>query len=105
MQNRVSLRIGTVGIDGGLDRAEYWIEGMMIMATQRQLPSRFPVGTHYIVEGEPRKGGQPRIVSRYVVMPSGVRYDLMTPADRVRKPADLARKARCTQAKRRERGS
>jgi hypothetical protein len=101
MQNRVSLRIGTVGIDGGLDRAEYWIEGMMIMATQRQLPSRFPVGTHYIVEGEPRKGGQPRIVSRYVVMPSGVRYDLMTPADRVRKPADLARKA----PKRRERGS
>jgi len=63
-----------------------------------QIPSRFPVGTHYIVEGEPRKGGQPRIVSRYVVMPSGVRYDLMTPADRVRKPADLARKARCTQA-------
>jgi hypothetical protein len=104
MQNRVSLRIGTEGI-GGLDRAEYWIEGMMIMATQRQLPSRFPVGTHYIVEGEPRKGGQPRIVSRYVVMPSGRRYDLMTPADRVCKPADLARKARCTQAERRERGS
>jgi hypothetical protein len=45
------------------------------MATHPQLPSRFPVGTHYIVEGEPRKGGQPRIVSRYVVMPSGVRYD------------------------------
>jgi len=51
-----------------------------------QIPSRFPVGTHYIVEGEPRKGGQPRIVSRYVVMPSGVRYDLMTPADRCASP-------------------
>ena len=56
------------------------------MATQPRLPSRFPVGTRYIVEGEPGKGGQLRIVSRYVVMPSGVRYDLM--------PADLARKER-----------
>jgi hypothetical protein len=64
----------------------------MIMATQPRLPSRFPVGTRYIVEGEPGKGGQLQIVSRYVVMPSGVRYDLMTPAERVRKPADLARK-------------
>jgi hypothetical protein len=62
------------------------------MATRPQLPLRFPVGTHYIVEGEPRKGGRPRILSRYVVMPSGVRYDLMTPAERVRKPADLARR-------------
>jgi hypothetical protein len=37
------------------------------MATQPQLASRFPVGTHYIVEGKPRKGGQLRSVSRYVV--------------------------------------
>jgi hypothetical protein len=68
-----------------------------IMATQIRLPSRFPVGTHYVVEGEPRKGGQLRIVSRYVVMPSGVRYDLMTPAERMRQPADLARKGRTSQ--------
>jgi hypothetical protein len=64
------------------------------VATQIRLPSRFPVGTHYIVEGEPAKGGQLRIVSRYLVMPSGERYDLMTPTERVRKPADLARKGR-----------
>ena len=64
------------------------------MATQPRLPSRFPVGTRYIVEGEPGKGGQLRIVSRYVVMPSGVRYDLMTPVERARKPADLIRKGR-----------
>jgi hypothetical protein len=62
------------------------------MGMQPRLPSRFPVGTHYIVEGEPRKGGKLRIVSRYVVMPSGIRYDLMPPAGRARKPADLARK-------------
>jgi hypothetical protein len=66
----------------------------MIMPPQPRLPSRFPVETHYVVEGEPRKGGQPRIVSRYVVMPSGIRYDLMTPAERVRKRADLARDRR-----------
>jgi hypothetical protein len=66
----------------------------MIKAMQVRLPSRFPVGTHHIVEGEPGKGGQMRIVSRYVVMPGGVRYALMTPTKRVRKRADLARKAR-----------
>jgi hypothetical protein len=33
------------------------------------------------------------IVSRHVVMPSGVRYDLMTPAKWVRKRADLARRS------------
>ena len=64
------------------------------MGTEPRLPSRFPVGTRLIVEGEPGKGGKLRIVSRYVVMPSGVRYDLMTPAERARKPADLARKGR-----------
>jgi hypothetical protein len=64
----------------------------MIMPAQPQLPSRFPVGTRYIVEGKPGKGGQLQIVSRYVVMPSGVRYDLMAPSKRVCKPADLARK-------------
>jgi len=64
------------------------------MTMQPRLPSRFPVGTRYIVEGEPEKGGNLRIVSRYVVMPSGVRYDLMTPAGRPRKPADLARNGR-----------
>jgi hypothetical protein len=52
------------------------------MATQPQLPSRFPVGTHYIVEGKPRKAVR------------GERYDLMMPAERVHKPADLACKGR-----------
>ncbi len=64
------------------------------MALQSRLPSRFPVGTRYIVEGEPGKGGKLRIVSRYVVMPSGVRYDLMKPTASVSKPADLAGKSR-----------
>jgi hypothetical protein len=54
-------------------------DGELIMALQQsRLPARFPVGTHYIVEGEPAKGGKLRIVSRYLVMPSGERYDLMS---------------------------
>src|SRR3979409_1223255 len=65
-------------------------DGELIMALQQpRLPARFPVGTHYIVEGEPAKGGKLRIVSRYVVMPSGARYDLMTPTAQVRKPTDV----------------
>jgi hypothetical protein len=57
-----------------------------------RFPSRFPVGTHYILEGEPGDGGKLRIISRYLVMPSGVRYDLMTRAERGAQPTDLARK-------------
>jgi hypothetical protein len=63
------------------------------MATQSRLPARFPIGTRYVVEGEPGKGGELRIVSRYVIMPSGVRYDLMT-LKRVRNSADFVRKRR-----------
>jgi hypothetical protein len=65
-------------------------KGTAFEGAMTRLPSRFPVGTHYIVEGEPGKDGQLRIISRYLVMPNGVRYDLMTPAERMGKPADLA---------------
>jgi hypothetical protein len=68
--------------------------GATIMATESRLPSRFPVGTHYIVEGAPEKGGTLRILSRTLVMPSGARFDLTASAEPVRKPADLARKRR-----------
>jgi hypothetical protein len=64
------------------------------MALRSRLPTRFPVGTHYVVEGEPGTGGELQVVSRYVVMPNGVRYDLMTPADRVRSKATSPRKGR-----------
>jgi hypothetical protein len=76
-------------------------DGELIMATQQpRLPARFPVGTRYIVEGEPAKGGKLRIVSRYLVMPSGVRYDLMNTPEPARKP-DLARKSRLRSTQRR----
>jgi hypothetical protein len=75
-------------------------DGEFIMAMQPRLPARFPVGTRYVVEGEPAKGGKLRIVSRYLVMPSGVRYDLMNSAEPASKP-DLARKPRLRTAQRR----
>jgi hypothetical protein len=70
------------------------------MAMQPRLPARFPVGTHYVVEGEPAKGGKLRIVSRYLVMPSGVRYDLMNATETACKP-DVARKPRPRSTQRR----
>ena len=50
------------------------------MASEARLPSRFPVGTHYILEGETARGGKLRVISRSLVLPSGVRYDLTKPA-------------------------
>ena len=71
------------------------------MATQQpRLPARFPVGTRYIVEGEPAKGGKLRIVSRYLVMPSGARYDLTNTTEPTPKTA-LARNSRLRSIQRR----
>jgi hypothetical protein len=60
------------------------------MAKQRKLPARFPVGTRYIIEGEPGTAGKLVVVSRYVLMPNGVRYDLMTPTEAVRPAPPIA---------------
>ena len=46
------------------------------MAAFGRLPKRFPVGTRYVVEGEPGKEGQLRVTSRYVVLPNGAHFDL-----------------------------
>jgi hypothetical protein len=89
----MSLRSGVV-VPGKIG------DGEIIMAMQPRLPARFPVGTRYIVEGEPAKGGKLRIVSRYLVMPSGLRYDLMNSAEPACK-SDLVRKPRLRAAQRR----
>ncbi len=59
------------------------------MTVMSRLPSRFPVGTRFVVEGRPGKGGKLKIVSRYVVLPNGTQYDLMGPE----KPRRTARDA------------
>jgi hypothetical protein len=49
-----------------------------------RLPSRFPVGTRYVVEGRGRGNGELRIHLRYLEFPDGRHFDLL--ADPVRAP-------------------
>jgi len=42
----------------------------------RQLPSRFPVGTRYVIEGHRGKEGELCVVSRKIIMPNGKSFDL-----------------------------
>jgi hypothetical protein len=46
----------------------------------RHLPSRFPVGTRYVVEGRSGPPGRLHIQSRYLEFPDGRHVDL--PVDR-----------------------
>lgn len=43
------------------------------------LPSRFPVGTRYVVEGRRGRSGRLRIISRQVILPSGKSFNLEAP--------------------------
>ena len=42
----------------------------------RQLPSRFPVGTRYVIEGHRGDVGELCVVSRKIFMPNGKSFDL-----------------------------
>lgn len=67
------------------------------MTPKQRLPRRFPVGTRLVIEGEPDRHGALRVVSRYVVMPNGRRYDLMpqgTPQGPMPPAAGGARRSR-----------
>ena len=44
-----------------------------------QLPPRIPDGTRYILEGEPAENGGVRVKRRYLLLPGGERFDLMSP--------------------------
>lgn len=72
------------------------------MSAPARLPSRFPAGTKFVVEGEDAAGGGVRIVKRYLVYPDGTRLDLMAGAPRVftccaRRAAGAARHRRAPQ--------
>jgi len=41
------------------------------------LPKRFPIGTTYVVEDRSGENGSLRVFSRYLVLPSGQRIDLV----------------------------
>jgi hypothetical protein len=42
----------------------------------KRLPHRFPVGATYVVEGYGGEDGDLRVISRYVVLPSGRRINV-----------------------------
>ena len=52
------------------------------MPATARLPSRFPAGTKFVVEGEDAAGGL-RIVKRYLVYPDGTQVDLLSGAPRL----------------------
>jgi hypothetical protein len=59
-----------------------------------RLPSRFPVGTRYVVEGRGGSRGQLRIRSRYLEFPDGRQIDLsVEPAARRRAGPRRTRRA------------
>jgi hypothetical protein len=44
--------------------------------TAANLPSRFPAGTHYVIEGRRGKSGKLQIVSRQLILPDGQRIEI-----------------------------
>lgn len=44
--------------------------------TASSLPSRFPAGTHYVIEGRRGKSGKLQIVSRQLILPNGQRFEI-----------------------------
>ena len=54
------------------------------MTAMSCLPSRFPVGTRFVIEGKPDKTGKLKVSSRYVILPNGTQYDLMASEKRSR---------------------
>jgi hypothetical protein len=53
------------------------------MSAAPRLPSRFPAGTKFVVEGEDAAGGGIRIVQRYLVYPDGRQVDLLAGAPQI----------------------
>ena len=69
------------------------------MTAMSRLPSRFPVGTKFVIEGKPGKGGRLQITSRYLVMPNGTHYDLMGKGSKPRRAAKNRRASRSTECR------
>lgn len=57
------------------------------------LPSRFPVGTKFVIEGRPAGDGKVQVFRRFIEFPDGRHMRLPASPD-TRKPAAAARRAR-----------
>jgi hypothetical protein len=60
-----------------------------------RLPSRFPVGTKFVIEGKRGGEGQVQVFSRYLEFPDGTFFPLpIRPAKRKATPAQRGRSSR-----------
>jgi len=72
-ENRYPFRIKSgTGIFGVMCE-----EGVMASSSSR-LPSRFPVGTKFVIEGRRGGEGQVQVYSRYIEFPDGTFFPLPT---------------------------
>ncbi len=73
------------------------LEGNMAYSSTR-LPTRFPVGTKYVIEGRPGGKGKAQVLSRFIEFPDGTKLPL--PKRQVMQKSALAgRRARIKRAR------
>jgi len=77
------------------------VEDVMAFSSNR-LPSRFPVGTKFVIEGQPRGEGQVQVYSRYLEFPDGTFFRL--PAKSGPRPDTRPGKRKTARSRRRPRG-
>jgi hypothetical protein len=68
-------------------------KGNSMTRSSTQLPSRFPVGTKFVIEGRPAGDGEVQVYRRFIEFPDGRYLRLPARPDKA-KPAVAARRAR-----------
>jgi hypothetical protein len=77
------------------------------MRASTRLPSRFPVGTKFVLEGRGGPEGQFQVFSRYIELPDGTHFDVPDRPERRTKTvaAEVRRQRRRSRAMKRTRSS
>jgi hypothetical protein len=57
-----------------------------MMRKAKTLPSRFPIGTKFVIEGRPAAAGEVQVFTRYIEFPDGTLVRLPKHPDRTRSP-------------------
>jgi hypothetical protein len=63
-----------------------------------RLPTRFPVGTKFVIEGRPGRSGKPQVFSRFIEFPDGTTLRLPK-RSMPRKSAPAGRRARINRSR------
>ena len=67
--------------------------------SSNRLPSRFPVGTKFVIEGKPRGKGQVQVFSRYLEFPDGTFLPLPAQPTKQKPVAPVRRSRRHTRVR------